>query len=609
VTPAVPRRGAVESTDVEWRQASFFKCQVSPIQGIPTLFSRCEAFQRFSGSKQRGKSTILTAFRILAAAIRKANARSAERVRGPHGAVFGFDVDLSSISVGEENIFHDYDQSEPAEIEFKLSNQNSLTLYFPEAGACCLLPDAQGRQFWKPRDFRKEFNCPISFVPILGPLEHHEPLFDKEAARLALFNYRAARNFRNIWYHYPEKFELFRELLAKTWPGMDVLTPEIDHTHDKARLYMYCTEKRIARELFWSGFGFQVWCQMLTHLVQSDDASLFLIDEPDIYLHSDLQRQLIGLLKNLGPDILIATHSTEIIVESDANDIIVINKSRSQGKRIRDTAQLGHVFADLGSNINSILTQLAKTRRAVFVEGLDFSIISKFARRLGIDAVANKRDFAVIQVEGFNPERIRALKDGMEVTLGTKIATAAILDRDYRSDGECEQVKVGAERFCDVVLIHAVKEIENFLLIPAAIERAVVRKSQERQRRSDEDSKVIGGVDKLILAYCESRKSYVTTQTMFVRRQFEKRKDPSAHDSKIDELALDEFEKRWADPSSRIGSVSGKDCLSSVNSSLQNDYNLSITPTAIIDSMHLTEIPDEVKELVSALAQFSTLSS
>ena len=268
---------------------------------------------------------------------------------------------------------------------------------------------------------------------------------------------------------------------------MDVLKPEIDHTHEKARLYMYCTEKRISRELFWSGFGFQVWCQMLTHLVQSDDASLFLIDEPDIYLHSDLQRQLIGLLKNLGPDILIATHSTEIIVESDASDIILINKSRGQGKRIRDIAQLGHVFADLGSNINPILTQLAKTRRAVFVEGLDFSIISKFARRLGVDSVANKRDFAVIQVEGFNPERVRTLKEGMEVTLGTKIATAAILDRDYRSDGECEQIKLGAQRFCDLILIHTVKEIENFLLIPAAIERAVIRKAQERQRRNGEE--------------------------------------------------------------------------------------------------------------------------
>ena len=35
--------------------------------------------------------------------------------------------------------------------------------------------------------------------------------FEKEAARLALFNYRAARNFRNIWYHFPEKFDDFPE--------------------------------------------------------------------------------------------------------------------------------------------------------------------------------------------------------------------------------------------------------------------------------------------------------------------------------------------------------------------------------------------------------------
>jgi predicted ATPase len=124
-------------------------------------FHRFKAFRHFSLDVKRfnvlvdpnnaGKSTILTAFRILAAAIRKASARSAERVRGPHGTVFGYAVDLGSISVAEENIFHDYDQSEPAEIEFKLSNQNSLTLYFPEAGACYLLPDAQGRQIRSPR--------------------------------------------------------------------------------------------------------------------------------------------------------------------------------------------------------------------------------------------------------------------------------------------------------------------------------------------------------------------------------------------------------------------------------------------------------------------------
>ena len=86
---------------------------------------------------------------------------------------------------------------------------------------------------------------------------------------------------------------------------------------------MFCPEERIPREIFWAGFGFQVWCQMLTHVIQSEGASLFLIDEPDIYLHADLQRQLLGLLQNLGPDILIATHSTEIITEAEPDDILL----------------------------------------------------------------------------------------------------------------------------------------------------------------------------------------------------------------------------------------------------------------------------------------------
>jgi predicted ATPase len=203
---------------------------------------------------------------------------------------------------------------------------------------------------------KTQFNCPIGFVPILGPVEHHEQLYEKEAARLALFNYRASRNFRNIWYHYPDKFEEFRATVTETWPGMNIERPTVDLSHDKPRLHMFCPEERIPREIFWAGFGFQVWCQMLTHLIQSNDKSLFLIDEPDIYLHSDLQRQLLNLLRNLGPDILIATHSTEIVTEAEPDDIILISKHRKNGRRIKHPAQLAEVFAMLGSNINPILT-------------------------------------------------------------------------------------------------------------------------------------------------------------------------------------------------------------------------------------------------------------
>jgi AAA domain, putative AbiEii toxin, Type IV TA system len=228
----------------------------------------------------------------------------------------------------------------------------SSCFFFPEQGVCYLIPESLKHRYQTPTAFRSHFNCPIGFVPILGPVEHNENLFEKEAARLALFNYRAARNFRNIWHHYPEKFDEFRSALSQTWPGMDIERPEIDASHEKPRLYMFCPEDRIPREIFWAGFGFQVWCQMLTHIIQSNDAALFLIDEPDIYLHSDLQRQLIGLLRNMGPDILIATHSTEIITEAESDDIVLINKRQKVAQRIRHPSQLEAVFRMLGSNLN-----------------------------------------------------------------------------------------------------------------------------------------------------------------------------------------------------------------------------------------------------------------
>src|SRR5947207_5085354 len=135
---------------------------------------------------------------------------------------------------------------------------------------------------------------------------------------------------------------------------------------------------------------------MLTHLIQASDKSLFLIDEPDIYLHSELQRQLIGLLRDMGPDILLATHSTEIITEAETDDIVLINKQRNSGRRIKNPSQLEEVFSILGSNLNPILTQLAKSRRVVFVEGQDFQLLSKFALRLDYSVVGNRSQFAVV---------------------------------------------------------------------------------------------------------------------------------------------------------------------------------------------------------------------
>lgn len=300
-------------------------------------------FNVLVGPNNAGKSTVLGALRILGESLRKAIHGSLSRCYSKANRCGEYHLNLEGLPVSTENVFHNYDESEAAEISFRFSNGNTLRLIFQSRGACVLIPDA-ARGVRSVSEFNREFPFKITSVPILGPVEHDEPLFQKEAARLALLTHRASRNFRNIWYRYPDGFDEFRKRIRQTWPGMDILPPEIYQHHDRACLYMFCPEDRYPRELYWAGFGFQVWCQMLTFLLQAKDSSLLVIDEPDIYLHSDLQRQLVHILAGLGPMILLATHSTEIISDVECDQILHVDKRRLSAKRVSNSAQVQYIF-------------------------------------------------------------------------------------------------------------------------------------------------------------------------------------------------------------------------------------------------------------------------
>lgn len=397
------------------------------------------AFDILVGPNNAGKSTVIGAFRILAEGLRRARARNPEYSNASAIRNYCYPVNLRDLPVSTENVFCDYDDSEPAVAEFTISNGNRLRLIFPESDSCVLVCETRGRPVRSTGDFKREFDVAISFVPVLGPVEHDEELNQPETARRALLTHRASRNFRNIWYHFGEGFELFREAVRQSWPGMEIDRPELTISGKRGILHMFCPEDRIPRELYWAGFGFQVWCQMLTFIAKAERDSLLIIDEPDIYLHSDLQRQLVGILRNRMGDVLIATHSTEILSEADIGEIVVLNKKWKQARRVNQAAQLQTLFSELGSRLNPIITQLAKTRRVLFVEGGDFSIISAFARKLGYSDVANGGKFAVVPANGFNPARVRDYSQGMEQTLGSSISRYVVFDRDYRSQKQVDE--------------------------------------------------------------------------------------------------------------------------------------------------------------------------
>lgn len=580
-------------------------------------FTRFKAFESFTlhlrhmnvmaGPNNAGKSTVLAAFRILAEGIRKANARKAEPVEGPEGRRFGYSVDLKALSVGDENIFFNYEDSKTASVTFSLTGRKRLVLFFPEAQRCHLFADDPEDEIRTPTQFRSAFQCPIGFVPVLGPVEQDEGLNTPETARRALFNYRAARNFRNIWYHDQDGFDAFRRTLQETWPGMDISEPELVLSPKKNLIHMFCREDRMTREIAWIGFGFQVWCQMLTHLVKSRQSSIFLIDEPDIYLHSDLQRKLLSLLADLGPDILLATHSTEIISEAETDWVVLIDKTKKQAQRITAPTQLHGVFSRLGSGLNPLLTHLAKTRRVVFVEGDDFRILSKYARKLGLRHLANREQFAVVPIGGFNTERVRHLKEGIERALGGAVRAAIVLDRDFRSEDECRAIAQDCRKFCDLALIHTCKEVESFLLVPDAIDRAARARVAERLRRTGSARDLSSGCADVLNAFVQDKRRYVLSQFTSSRRRFVRDLGSHEDESTTDQTTLEAFESDWdSGMPRRLGMIPSKDALSAVNQYLQEHYAITVTPTNIINAMRDDEIPAEMRSLLNRLAAFVT---
>ncbi|HWZ05081.1 MAG TPA: hypothetical protein VNX40_15800, partial [Mucilaginibacter sp.] len=326
--------------------------------------------------------------------------------------------------------------------------------------------------------------------------------------------------------------------------------------------------------------------------------------EPDIYLHSDLQRQLLGILKELGPDIVIATHSTEIITEADVSDILIINKSHLSAKRIKDAAQLREIFNVLGSNLNPILTQIAKTKRVLFVEGKDFAVLSKIARALNFKELANRTDFAVVPVEGFNPVKLKAFKEGIEKTIGSAIVSAVIFDRDYKSDKEIKAELLELEKGNNYAHIHSFKELENIMLIPIAIDLAIKQKLQDYNKRTGENISFSEDIISLLLRLSDEFKSEVQAQLQSHRLKYERLFNRGVDDSVILREIIKEFDDSWGDLNSRLKIISGKEFISRLNTHLQETYLINITIPGIINNIDKGLVTEEILNLMKNLNDF-----
>lgn len=579
-------------------------------------FRNFKAYKQFSlslsdlnilvGPNNSGKSTILNAFRVLAAGLRRANAKSATLVPGPKGTVYGHIVSTDDLPISLENVHTNYEDDIPTTVTFRLSNKQKLELYFPPDGGCVLIPSETYKANGMPSMFRKAFPIKIGFVPVLGPLEHEEPYVREQTVRRNLATHRASRHFRNFWHYFPDGFDEFAELVSQTWTGMELFPPELVNNYEN--LVMFCKENRIDRELYWAGFGFQIWCQLLTHIVRNKNVDLLVVDEPDIYLHPDMQRQLLSILRDTSPDILLATHSTEIISEAIPSEIFLIDKTQSAAIRLKDTDQVQNALDILGSNQNITLTQLARTRRVLFVEGKDFKILSRFAHQLKMIDIANQSDFTVVPSDGFSQwEQIKSLTWGIERTLGKSLVIGAVFDRDYRCSERIEEINKELTSTLSFAHIHARKELENYLLIPSVLDRAIRSKLAELKRKGHGFSGEVPLASKILDEITQPIRGEILGQYISWRSKHFKEIRSHLDEGTINKETIQIFDQKWSDIDSRMEIVPGKKVYKKLNQFLRENFKFNLSPVKIISQFRRDEIPADFFALFRQLEKFKKI--
>jgi len=210
----------------------------------------------------------------------------------------------------------------------------------------------------------------------------------------------------------------------------------------------------------------------------------------------------------------------------------------------------------------------------------------------------------VIPADGFNPQKVAAVSAGIEATIGTTIAKAAVFDRDYRCASEVAAIRQGLLNDCRLVHIHGRKELENYTLVPSVLDRAIRARLNDRRKRTGAAVDFVEDIEAVLKDLTDSMHRDTQSQHVANYVRFEKTHRRGIADATLMTEALDAFEATWRHLDGRLAVVCGKDLLAKLNALIMDRCQISLSPGAIVRSFRPDEIPTEMIELVRSLDEF-----
>ena len=494
-----------------------------------------------------------------------------------------------------QNLFHRYGEL-PAIVTATFLSGSSIKIYIGDEGAIhAVLIDKTGSVIKSRAQARDSELGRVEIMPQVAPVERNETILNPDYVRRNLSSAHAPRHFRNQINLLQEFLPLFRTIVEETWHGLQVLELGVKNSSTGNLLSLLLRNDDYVAEISTMGHGVQMWLQTMWFLARIETNVPVILDEPDVYMHPDLQRRLIRLLRYQHRQIVVTTHSVEIMSEVDPEDILVLDRQHPSSYFASTFPAVQRVLDHFGSAQNLQLARLWNAKRNLLVEGNDFRLLSDFFDVLfpgdqdGLSAVPN------MSIGGWSgwPYAI-----GSSMLLsnsgGQSIAVYCILDSDYHTDSQIEVRREQAIRTGIRLHIWSRKEIENYLIVPTAIVRAIEDRVAKRTRPPSL-AEVEREIDQAIELYKDEAFDAISNEILLDNR--------ALGQVGANKAARTLMSQSWTDRDSKLSIVSGKSVFNHIARWSQDQFGVSLNPPLIIRSMRASEVNLEMRKVLEAIAK------
>ena len=293
------------------------------------------------------------------------------------------------------------------------------------------------------------------------------------------------------------------------------------------------------------------------------------------------------------PQVIVATHSVEIMSEVDPENILVVDRDKRQAQFTTDIPQVQQVVDQIGGIQNLQLARLWNSRRCLFVEGDDLALLKHLQNKLftrsadPIDAIPN---MSVGGWGGWN----YAVGSSMLIrtSFGQSIRSYSIFDSDFHTPTQIAARHREADEKGVSLHIWERKELENYLLVPEAILRSVAGRA--RQAEPSLSAHLIS--EKLFEFAGEFENEVMDAfASEFLA---ENRAGGSAQANRS---ARERMSRGWDTAEGRLSLASGKQVLARLSQWTQEAHGVAISPVRIARELRLNEIANEIVVVLTAI--------